>query len=99
MLWCVCELSPKTLAFAFALCLPCKSQRSKTHVLRRRVPNGKPQKRLRFRAMCGKMLGFKKRIAIISYDLEAPLGAFRSFATLFFLFVVEPTKFVSYSVA
>ena len=32
----------------------------------RRVLNGKPQKRLRFGALCCKMLAFKKRIGMIA---------------------------------
>ena len=69
---------PKTLRFAFGSRL-----RSKTRVLRRRLPNGKPQERLRFRDLRGKTLAFKKRIAIISCVLEPSLGlglAFGSFA-------------------
>ena len=41
----------------------------------RRLPNGKPQERLRFRDLRGKTLAFKKRIAIISCVLDASLGA------------------------
>ena len=37
----------------------------KTRVLGRRLPNGKPQERLRFRALRSKTLAFKERIAII----------------------------------
>ena len=66
---------PKTLAFAFGSRLRSKTQRSKTCVLGRRLPNGKPQERLRFRALRGKTLAFKKHIAIISCVLEASLGA------------------------
>ena len=40
-----------------------------------RLPNGKPQERLRFRDLRGKPLAFKKRIAIILCVLEASLGA------------------------
>ena len=43
--------------------------------LGRRVPNRKPQKRLRFRDLRGKTLAFKKNIAIFSSGLEASLGA------------------------
>ena len=50
----------KTLAFAFGLRLRSKIRRSKTRVLGRRSPNGKPQERLRFRALRGKTLAFKK---------------------------------------
>ena len=34
-----------------------------------------PQERLRFRALRGKTLSFKKRIAIVSCDLKTSLGA------------------------
>ena len=50
---------PKTLAFAFGSRLRSKTQRSKTRVLVRRLPNGKPQDRLRFRDLRGKTLAFK----------------------------------------
>ena len=66
---------PRTLAFAFGSRLRSKTQRSKTRVLVRRLPNGKPQERLRFRDLRGKTLAFKKRIVIISCVLEASLGA------------------------
>ena len=56
---------PKTLAFAFGLRLRSKTRCSKTRVLGRRLPNKKPQERLRFRALRGKTLAFKKRIAIV----------------------------------
>ena len=57
---------PKTLAFAFGLRLRSKMRCFKTRVLGRSLPNGKPQERLRFRALRGKTLTFKKRIAIAS---------------------------------
>ena len=44
-------------------------------ILGRRLPNGKPQQRLRFRDLRGKTLAFKKRMAITSCDLEVSLGA------------------------
>ena len=66
---------PKTLAFAFGLRLRSKTRSFKTRALGRRLPNGKPQERLRFRALRGKTLAFKKRIAIIFCDLKTPLGA------------------------
>ena len=66
---------PQTLAFAFGLSLRSKTRRSKTRVLGRRLRNGKPQERLRFRDLRFKTLAFKKRIAIISCILEAALGA------------------------
>ena len=56
---------PKTLSFAFGLRLRSKTQLSKTRVLRRRLPSGKPRERLRFRDLRGKTLAFKKRIVII----------------------------------
>ena len=64
---CVLKRSvPKTLAFVFGLRLRSKTQRSKTRVVRRRLPNGKPHERLRFWDLCGQTPAFKKRIAIIS---------------------------------
>ena len=56
---------PKTLAFAFGLRLRSKTRCFKTRVLGRRLPNGKPQERLRFRDLRSKTLAFKKRIAIV----------------------------------
>ena len=50
---------PKTLAFAFGLRLRSKTRCFKTCILGRRLPNGKPQERLRFRALRGKTLAFK----------------------------------------
>ena len=50
----------KTLAFAFGLRLRSKTRCFKTRVFGRRLPNGKPQERLRFRALRGKTLAFKK---------------------------------------
>ena len=66
---------PKTLAFAFGLRLRSKTRCFKTRVLGRRLPNGKPQERLRFRALRSKMLAFKKRIAVIFCDLKTSLSA------------------------
>ena len=66
---------PKTLAFAFGLRLRSKTQCFQTRVLGRRSPNGKPQDRLPFRALRGKTLAFKKRIAIDLCDLKTFLGA------------------------
>ena len=53
---------PKTLAFAFGLRLRSKTRCFKTRVVGRMLPNGKPQvlERLRFRALRGKTLAFKK---------------------------------------
>ena len=53
---------PKTLAFAFGSRLRSKRQRSKTRALRRRLPNGKPQERLRFRDLRAKTLAFKNAL-------------------------------------
>ena len=66
---------PKTLAFAFGLRLRSKTRCFKTRVLGRRLPNGKPQERLRFRALRSKTLALKKSIAIIFCDLKTSLGA------------------------
>ena len=66
---------PKMLAFAFCLRLRSKTRCFKTRVLGRRLPNGKPQERLRFRALRRKTLAFKKRIAIVLCDLKTSLGA------------------------
>ena len=66
---------PKTLAFAFGLRLHSKTRCFKTRVLGRRLPNGKPQERLRFRALRSKTLAFEKRIAIFFCDLKTSLGA------------------------
>ena len=52
-----------------------KTRCFKTRVLGRRLPNGKPQERLRFRDLRSKTLAFKKRIAIVFCDLKASLGA------------------------
>ena len=69
-------LVPKTLAFAFALRLRSKTRCFKTRVLGgRRLPNGKPQERLRFRDLRSNTLAFKKRIAIAFCDLKTSLGA------------------------
>ena len=43
--------------------------------LGRRLPNGKPQERLRFRALRGKTLAFKRCVAISFWDLKISLGA------------------------
>ena len=66
---------PKTLAFAFGMRLRSKTRCFKTRVLGSWLLNGKPQERLRFRDLRSKTLAFKKRIAIISCDLGASLGA------------------------
>ena len=66
---------PKTLAFAFGLRLCSKMRCFKTRGLGRRLPNGKPQERLRFKALRGKTLAFKKRVAIVFCDLKTSLCA------------------------
>ena len=66
---------PKTLAFAFGLRLRSKTRCFKTHVSGSRLPNGKPQERLRFRDLRSKTLAFKKRIAIFFCELKTSLGA------------------------
>ena len=62
------------LAFAFGLRLRSKTQCFKTSVLGRRLPNGVPQKRLRFRDLRSKTLAFKKRIAIVLRFRGFPRG-------------------------
>ena len=61
---------PETLAFAFGLRLRSKTRSFKTRVLGRRLPNRKPQERLRSRTLRGKTLAFKKRIAIVFLRLK-----------------------------
>ena len=95
----------KTLAFAFGLRLRSKTRCSKTRVSGRRVPNGKPQERLRFRALRGKTLAFKKCIAIVFFlrFKDFPrcqglhLGRLRSKNAAFCVCVSEPAKFLSTS--
>ena len=90
---------PKTLAFAFGLRLCSKTQCFKTRVCGWRLPNnGKPQERLRFRALRGKTLAFKKRIAIVFCDLKPRcqglrLGRLRSKNAAFCVCVSKPAKF------
>ena len=90
---------PKTLAFAFGLRLRSKTRCFKTGVLGRRLPNGKPQERLRFRALRGKTLAFKKRIAIIFLRFKdfprgqgLRLGRLRSKNAAFCVYVSKPAK-------
>ena len=66
---------PKTLAFAFGLRLRSKTRCFKTRVLGRKLPNGKPQERLRFRDLRSITLSVQKHIAIVLCDLKTPLGA------------------------
>ena len=66
---------PKMLAFAFGLRLRSKTRCFKTRVLGRRLPNGKPQERLRFRDLRSKTPAFKKRNAIAFCDLKTSLAA------------------------
>ena len=94
---------PKTLAFAFGLRLRSKTQCFKTRVLGRRLPNGKPQERLRFRALRSKTLAFKKRIAIIFLQFKnfprgqgLRLGPLRSKNAAFCVCVLKPTKGVTF---
>ena len=60
---------PKTHAFAFGLRLRSKTRCFKTRVLGRRLPNGKPQERLRFRVLHVKTLAFNKRIVIVFFAI------------------------------
>ena len=60
---------PKTLAFAFSLSFRSKTRCFKTRVLGRRLPNGKPQERLRFKALRSKTLAFKKRMAMVFFAI------------------------------
>ena len=62
---------PRMLAFVLVSRLRPKTQRSKTPVVVRRLLDGKPQQRLRFRDLRGKTLAFKKTHCV----LEASLGA------------------------
>ena len=91
--------APKTLAFAFGLRLRSKTRCFKTRVLGRRLPNGKPQERLRFRGLRSKTLAFKKRIAMVFCDLKTSLGARACVQVLcvqknaaFCVCVLKPTK-------
>ena len=101
----ICSLSvlkrcvPKTLAFAFGLRLRSKTRCFKTRVLGRRLPNGKPQERLRFRALRSKTLAFKERIAIIFLRFKdfprgqgLRLGRLRSKNAAFCVCVSKPAK-------
>ena len=90
---------PKTLAFAFGLRLRSKTRCFKTRVLGRRSPNGKPQERLRFRALRGKTLAFKKHIAIVFLRFKdfprcqgLRLGRLRSENAAFCVCVSKPAK-------
>ena len=65
----------------------------------RRLPNGKPQERLRFRALRSKTLAFKKRIAIIFLRFQdfprgqgLRLGPLCSKNAAFCICVLKPTK-------
>ena len=68
---------PKMLAFAFGRRLRSKTRCFKTRVLGRRLPNGKPQERLRFRDLRSKTLAFKKTHCdrFLFCDLKTSLGA------------------------
>ena len=99
---------PKTLAFAFSLRLRSKTRCFKTRVLRRRLPNGKPQERLRFRDLRSKTLAFKKRTAIVFCDLKTSQvfprgqgvrsGPLRSKNAAFCVCVLKPTKTMTVAV-
>ena len=69
-----------------------KTRCFKTRALGRRLPNGKPQERLRFRALRSKTLAFKKRITIVfcCCDLKTSLGA-RACVQAFCVCVLKPT--------
>ena len=76
-----------------------KTRCFKKRVLGRRLPNGKPQERLRFRALRSKTLAFKKRIAIILLRFKdfprgqgLRLGPLRSKNAAFCVCVLKPTK-------
>ena len=94
---------PKTLAFAFGLRLRSKTRCFKTRVLGRRLPNGKPQERLRLRDLHSKTLAFKKRIAIVFCDLLKDFprgqglrsGPLRSKNAAFCVCVLKPTRGVA----
>ena len=71
----------------------------KTRVLGRRLSNGKPQERLRFRDLRSKMLAFKKRIAIAFLRFKdfprgqgLRSGPLRSKNAAFCVCVLKPTK-------
>ena len=91
---------PKRLALAFGLRLRSKTRCFKTRVLGKRLPNGKPQERLRFRALRGKTLAFKKSIVIVFFlrFKDFPrcqglrLGRLRSKNAAFCVCVSKPAK-------
>ena len=93
---------PKTLAFAFGLRLRSKTRYFKTRVLGRRLPNGKPQERLRFRDLRSKTLAFKKRTAIAFLRFKdfprgqgLRSGPLRSKNAAFCICILKPTKITS----
>ena len=91
---------PKTLAFAFGLRLRSKTRCFKTRVLGMRLLNGKPQERLRFRALrsktltsvqkthCDQFLRFKD----FPRGQGLRLGPLRSKNAAFCVCVLKPTK-------
>ena len=92
---------PKTLAFAFGLRLRSKTRCFKTRVLGRRLPIGKPQERLRFRALRSKTQCVQKNaffciIFLRFKDLPRGrglrLGPLCSKNTAFCVCVLKPTK-------
>ena len=94
---------PKTLAFAFGLRLRSKTRCFKTRVLGRRLPNGKPQERLRFRALRSKTLAFRNRSDHFLRFKDFPrgqglrLGALRSQNAAFCVCVLKPTELTAFA--
>ena len=96
---------PKTLAFAFGLRLRSKTRCFKMRVLGRRLPNGKPQERLRFRALRSKTLAFKKnhcdhflRFKDFPRSQGLRLGPLRSKNAAFCVCVLKPTKCMGWEI-
>ena len=89
------------LAFAFGLRLRSKTQRSKTQSFGGRLPNGKPQVRLRFRELRGKTLAFQNRhcnyfLRFKGFPRGQGLrsGPLRSKNAAFCICVLKPTKWM-----
>ena len=91
---------PKTLAFAFGLRLRSKTRCFKTRVSGRRLPNGKPRERLRFRALRSKTSVQKThcdhfwRFKDFPWGQSLRLGPLRSKNAAFCVCVLKPTKFL-----
>ena len=92
---------PKTLAFAFGLRLRSKTRCFKTRVLGRRLPNGKPQERLRFRDLRSKTLAFKNALRSLFLRFKdfpqgqgLRSGPLRSKNAAFCVCVLKPTKII-----